>query len=40
MNICKKPHSFLLTGATLASDNPLHFRKYGKNIKTNHDNWW
>ena len=22
---------------TLASDNPLHFRK---NIKTNHDNWW
>ena len=30
-----KPYSFLVTDATLASDNPLCFRK---NIKTNHNN--
>ena len=31
----KKPYSFLVTNATLASDTPLRFRK---NIKFNHDN--
>ena len=30
-----KPYSFLVTDATLASDNPLISEK--KNIKTNHD---
>ena len=32
-----KPFSFLVTGATLASDNLLRFRK---NINTSHANWW
>ena len=32
-----KPFTFLVTGATLASDNLLRFRK---NIKTSHANWW
>ena len=33
----KKPYSFLVIDATLASDTPLRFRK---NIKFNHDSWW
>ena len=38
----KKPYLFLVIDATLASDNPLRFRKkfYRKNIKVNHDNRW
>ena len=44
MNLYKKctakPCYFLVTDATLASDNPSRFRKnlLEKNIKTNHDN--
>ena len=34
-NCTAKPYSFLVTDATLASDNPSHFRK---NIKSNNDN--
>ena len=36
------PYSFLVIDATLASHNPLRFRKniLRKNIKTNYDNWW
>ena len=36
----EKPYSFLVTNATVPSDNPLHFRKniLGKNKKNNHDN--
>ena len=38
MNLYKKctakPYSFLVIDSTLASDNPLHFRK---NMKTSHD---
>ena len=37
-----KAYFFLVIDATLASDNPLPFRKnlLEKNIKTNHDKWW
>ena len=44
MNLCKKctakPCSFLVIDASLASDNPLRFRKnlINKNIETYHDN--
>ena len=44
MNLYKKrtakTYSFLVIDATLASDNPLPFKKesFRKNIKTNHDN--
>ena len=44
MNLSKKytakPYSVLVIDVTLASDNPLRFRKnlMEKNIKTNHDN--
>ena len=43
MNLYKKcttkPYYFLVNDATLASDNPLRFRKnlFRKNIKTNHE---
>ena len=40
MNLCKKctakSYIFLVIDTTLASDNPLRFRK---NVKTNHDNY-
>ena len=44
MNLYKKctakPYSFLVIDATLASDNPLHFRKNlsERILKNNHDN--
>ena len=47
MNLYKKctakRYPFLVIDATLASDNPSHFRmnlSKGKNIKTSHGNWW
>ena len=40
LNLCNKftgkPYSFLVIDVTLASDNPLGFRK---NIKNNHNTW-
>ena len=38
-NCAAKPYSFLAINTTLASDNPLRFRKnILENIKTNHYN--
>ena len=44
MNFYKKcaaePYSFLVVDATLASGNPLRFRKNLLNVETNNNIWW
>ena len=35
-----EPYAFLVIDTTLASDNPLRFRKIRFNISQNHDNYW